>query len=273
MVEVSSPGSSAPPRREMVWVRIASGVVLSLFALTATLVGGWPFNVIIATAGVLMAYEWDRLCGGPAFGLFGGLQSAAIVVAVALTGSGRVGAALAVAMLAAAGIALLARRRGRDARWIAGGMLYISIPVIATVWLRGNEDWGRLAVLGLFAVIWATDTGAYFTGRTIGGPRLAPRISPGKTWSGLWGGVASATIAALIVGHFAALHPLWLVGLAGALLSLVGQIGDLGKSKVKRHFHVKDSGNLIPGHGGIIDRLDSTLATMPLLAIALAIWL
>ena len=98
MAEVSSPGSSAPPRRESVWVRVASGVVLGLFALTATVVGGWPFNIIIATAGVLMAYEWDRLCGGPAFGPFGGLQSAAIVVAVVLTGAGRVGPALGVAI-------------------------------------------------------------------------------------------------------------------------------------------------------------------------------
>lgn len=273
MAEVSSPGSSAPPRREMVWVRIASGVVLSLFALGATVVGGWPFNAIIAVAGVLMAYEWDRLCGGPAIGPLATLQSAAIVGAVALTGLGQVGPALVLGILTAFATGGLAAGQGRDARWVAGGMLYISIPVVATVWLRGHEEWGRLAVLGLFAVIWATDTGAYFTGRTLGGPRLAPRISPGKTWSGLWGGVASATVAALIVGHLAALEPLWVVGFAGALLSLVGQIGDLGKSKVKRHFHVKDSGNLIPGHGGIIDRLDSTLATMPLLAIALAIWL
>lgn len=273
MAEVSSPGSSAPPRREMFWARLASGVVLSLFALGATFVGGWPFNIIIALAGVLMAYEWDRLCGGPALGPFGTMHAAFIFLAVVLTGSGRVGPALLAVVVGAVVTAVLARGRGRDARWVAGGLVYIAVPVVATVWLRGQEDWGRLAVLGLFFVIWATDTGAYFTGRTIGGPRLAPSISPGKTWSGLWGGIASATLMALIVGQLADLQPLWLVGLAGALLSLVGQIGDLGKSKVKRHFQVKDSGSLIPGHGGIIDRLDSTLATMPLLAIALALWL
>ena len=274
VAEATSPAGSLPPkRRELLFARVASAVVLALLALGATLVGGWAFNIVIAIAGVLMVYEWDRLCGGPAYGPFGTAHAATVVLAVILTGNGRVGAALAVVLLAAMLTSVLARGRGRDARWVAGGQLYIAIPVIACVWLRADEDVGRLAVLGLFAIVWATDTGAYFTGRTIGGPRLAPTISPGKTWSGLWGGVAAATVVALIVGHLASLEPLWVVGVAGALLSLVGQIGDLGKSKVKRHFQVKDSGTLIPGHGGMIDRLDSTLATMPLLAIALALWL
>jgi phosphatidate cytidylyltransferase len=268
----SAPQEALAPRAEMLAARIASGMVLATIAISGALIGGWTFALLIAALGMLMTFEWDRLCGGPAFGPFGTMHAAAVAGASLATGAGRLGPALLLVLAVAVFTAILARGRGRDWRWLVSGLLYISIPAIAAVWIRGDEDWGRLAILGLFAVIWSTDTGAYFAGRAIGGPKLAPSISPGKTWAGLVGGVAAATVAAMVVGELAALHPIWVIGVAGALVSLVGQVGDLGKSKVKRHFGVKDSGTLIPGHGGIIDRLDSTLATLPLLAIALVLW-
>ena len=258
-------------QRDALALRAASAAVMAVIAITGAAIGGWTFNFLIALIAVLIAFEWDRLTGGPAFGPFGTMMAGTAVTVAVLTGTGRMAGAFLVVALAAALIGMLARGRGRDPRWLVGGLLYLAIPCIAGVWIRDTE-WGRLAILGLFAVIWSTDTGAYFAGKTFGGPKLAPTISPGKTWSGLVGGVLAATIAALIVGHFAPPIPLLYVGAVGALLSLVGQIGDLGKSKVKRHFQVKDSGNLIPGHGGVIDRLDSTMATLPVLAIALALW-
>lgn len=269
--------ASAPPevlgrRTDTLGARLVSGVVLAVIAIAGTVIGGWVFTLLIAALGMLMAYEWDRLCGGPAYGPFGTMHAAAIAGACVATHTDRLMPAVILVVAVAILTMILARGRGRDPRWLVGGLLYISIPGVCAVWIRGDEDWGRLAILGLFAVIWSTDTGAYFAGKTIGGPKLAPSISPGKTWAGLVGGVAAATVAALLVGHFADLQPLWVIALAGALVSLVGQIGDLGKSKVKRHFGVKDSGTLIPGHGGIIDRLDSTLATLPLLAFALVLW-
>lgn len=268
----SASENTATAQRDAFALRIASAVVMAIIALAGAYIGGWTFKFLMAVIAILAAYEWDRLCGGPAFGPFGTLAAAACAAAVVMTGTGRVGAAFVLVLVAAVLTAILARGRGRDARWLVGGLLYVGIPAIAGVWIRDSE-WGRLAILGLFAVVWSTDTGAYFAGKTFGGPKLAPAISPGKTWSGLVGGVVAATVAALVVGHFAPPVPLWSVGAVGALLSLVGQVGDLGKSKVKRHFQVKDSGNLIPGHGGVIDRLDSTMATLPVLAIFLALWL
>jgi phosphatidate cytidylyltransferase len=268
----SAPPETLAARTDTLGARLISGIVLAVIAISGALIGGWTFTLLIAALSVLMAFEWDRLCGGPAFGPFGTMHAAAVAGACIATGAGRVWPAVALVLAIAVLTAILARGRGRDPRWLVGGLLYIAIPGICAVWIRGDEEWGRLAILGLFAVIWSTDTGAYFAGKTIGGPKLAPSISPGKTWAGLVGGVAAASVAALMVGEAADLHPLWVIAVAGALLSLVGQIGDLGKSKVKRHFGVKDSGTLIPGHGGVIDRLDSTLATLPLLAIALVLW-
>ncbi|MBM3506314.1 MAG: phosphatidate cytidylyltransferase [Alphaproteobacteria bacterium] len=269
----SAPQEALAVRSETLVARLISGFVLAVVATFGAVAGGWTFTVLIAALGTLMAFEWDRLCGGPLYGPYGSMHAAAVTGAAVLTGTGRIGAAVLLVVATAVVGAMLARGRGRDVRWLTGGLLYIAIPTIAAVWIRSDHEWGRLAILGLFAVIWSTDTGAYFAGRTIGGPKLAPTISPGKTWAGLIGGILAAILAALIVARLADLEPLWLVAALGALVSLVGQIGDLGKSKVKRHFGVKDSGNLIPGHGGIIDRLDSTLATLPLLAIALALWL
>ncbi len=157
----------------------------------------------------------------------------------------------------------LCRRASRPAP-LPIGLGWIALAVAALVALRGDPLAGRANVLFVVLVVWATDIGAYFAGRAIGGPRLAPRISPGKTWSGAAGGVAGAVAAGLIVAGWQGrqANP-GLAAVIAAFLSVVGQAGDLLESLVKRRFGVKDSGHLIPGHGGALDRLDALLAVLP----------
>ena len=160
--------------------------------------------------------------------------------------------------------------RGASSRkrplWLAAGLVYIAVPCIAMSWLRATPETGLAIILWLLAVIWATDIGAYFAGRGIGGPKLAPRISPKKTWAGLAGGM----IAAGVVGAVAAAvldlpDSLELIAFS-MTLAVVAQGGDLAESAVKRHFKVKDSGTIIPGHGGLLDRLDGLLTAAPAVA-------
>ena len=208
-------------------LRVLSGLVLVPIALGLAYAGGAAFNILILLAAALMADEWRRLCG------------------VDANASGA------------------AHRRWL---WLAAGAVYIAVPCIAIIWLRSDAAVGRQAILWLFAVVWATDIGAYFAGRGIGGPKLAPRISPAKTWAGLLGGM----VCAALVGAATALlldlsRAVPLIVISG-LLAVVAQAGDLLESMVKRRFGVKDSGHLIPGHGGVLDRLDGLLTAAPAVA-------
>jgi len=154
-------------------------------------------------------------------------------------------------------------------RWCGAGVLYIVVPALALLWLRGDPDWGRVCVLWLFAVVWATDIGAYLAGRRFGGPLLAPKTSPHKTWAGALGGIAAAlAVSALAAPIAAPTHPFALVAF-GAVLSVAAQLGDLLESAIKRHFHVKDTSHVIPGHGGVFDRVDGLLLAAPVAAASL----
>lgn len=208
-------------------LRVLSGLVLVPIALGLAYAGGTAFNLLVLLAAALMADEWRRLCS------------------VDASASGA------------------AHRRWL---WLAAGAVYIAVPCIAIIWLRSDAAVGRQAILWLFAVVWATDIGAYFAGRGIGGPKLAPRISPAKTWAGLLGGM----VCAALVGAATALlldlsRAVPLIVISG-LLAVVAQAGDLLESMVKRRFGVKDSGHLIPGHGGVLDRLDGLLTAAPAVA-------
>lgn len=150
-------------------------------------------------------------------------------------------------------------------KWHTKGLVYIGLPCLAVLWLRSGPN-GADIVMWMFAVIWATDTAAYFVGKSLGGPKLAPKISPKKTWSGLIGGV----VASMVVGAVSSL--MFAGGLTffmwiSAMLAILAQGGDLIESKVKRQFGVKDSGNLIPGHGGLLDRLDGMTLVAPFIMI------
>jgi phosphatidate cytidylyltransferase len=157
---------------------------------------------------------------------------------------------------------------GINVIWFLIGLLYITIPCFILVWLRDMEPQGLQFVIWFFAVIWATDIGAYFSGKSIGGPKFAPSISPNKTWSGFFGGMALAVLISLVLVDFANPKSGTLIIIsASILLSVVGQLGDLLESWVKRKLSVKDSGTLIPGHGGILDRIDAILLGAPVAGI------
>jgi phosphatidate cytidylyltransferase len=178
-------------------------------------------------------------------------------------------------VLLAAGAVLtfaLARLAGR-AGTIAAGAPYLGLAGIALMWLRADPVAGRADIIFLAIAVWGSDIGAYAVGRLVGGPKLAPRISPGKTWSGAVGGLLGACVSCLVLVQLfpGPADPLRVAAVA-ACLALVAQAGDLLESQMKRHFGVKDSGTTIPGHGGLLDRLDGLLTAAPaaaLLALAL----
>lgn len=149
--------------------------------------------------------------------------------------------------------------------WLVIGYVYIALAVLAAFWLRHDAKFGLITFLWLLAAVWATDIFAFFTGRTLGGPKLAPTISPGKTWSGLLGGVLAAALVSIVFTAWADADGVWLA-FWGALVAVVAQVGDLVESAMKRRFGRKDSGRLIPGHGGILDRVDGLLAALLFLA-------
>jgi phosphatidate cytidylyltransferase len=156
--------------------------------------------------------------------------------------------------------------RGWGAGWYLGGFVYALAAAIALLWIRDRADNGLALVMWVFTVVWTTDIGAYFVGKSIGGPKLAPAISPGKTWAGFYGGVVAASIVAGVWASLTGLH--WVVLLLAPLMSVAAQGGDLFESWMKRRAGVKDSGSWLPGHGGIFDRLDGLLPVVILTAAA-----
>ncbi len=243
-------------------LRAAAGVVLAAAALIVAWAGGFLFLAFWLLAAALVLWEWQKLIGGERLAARLGMGALTLVAAspLALHGSAR-GALVALAL----GAVLTGLVAGADPRarfWSGAGVVYAGAIVASPVLLRASPAHGLPAVLWLFAVVWATDIMAYFGGRLIGGPKLWRRVSPGKTWSGALVGALMGALCGGAVGLFAApsggrLIPLLLLGLAA---SVVAQLGDLFESAVKRRFHVKDSSHLIPGHGGMMDRLDGFVA-------------
>lgn len=250
--------------------RILSAIVMAAVALVALGAGRLGFNLLVVAGAAILAWEWTRLCGGGRFGWTGIVQTVAVlaVVAAAILGKPMLGVLLGVAGIV--GDYVAARISGRDhPRWIAAGVAYIGLPCTALIWLRAAEPGGGSLILWLLLAVWATDIGAFFAGRLIGGPLLAPRLSPKKTWAGLGGGAASAALVGWVLPTIDAHAPSGLtLAVAGAIVAVTAQAGDLGESWVKRRFGVKDASQLIPGHGGLFDRVDGLLAA----AVVLAVW-
>ncbi|MTJ84095.1 MAG: phosphatidate cytidylyltransferase [Telmatospirillum sp.] len=241
--------------------RILSALVLAPCAVLAVWFGSWAFIALAAVAGALMAWEWSRLCLGRfgADGLFLSMMSVLVVV----LGAEAPVAGLTLAVGSAVTVPWIGRWDGRSPLWMAAGALYIGLPALSLVWLRGQ---GRETVFWLLLLVWATDIGAYAAGRAIGGPKLMPRVSPKKTWAGLAGGMVSAALVGGGAGLVYEISPT-VLALLSALLAIVAQAGDLAESWVKRRFGVKDSSAIIPGHGGVLDRLDGLLAAAPVVAV------
>lgn len=244
-------------------MRIVSALVLAAVALLATLEGGWLFAAFWLLAGLAILVEWIRMTriepGTPAQ-VAGALGLAAITVVEGVT---RAPGPSFLAAFVALGILLATLRPGRDRLWGGAGFAYAAVIVAVPPAVREHPDLGIVGLLWMFAIVWVTDVAAYFTGRSIGGPKLWPRVSPKKTWSGFVGGLAAGTAAGVLVAvlaegrGWAPQAPVWLVVVVSLIGAAVGQLGDLGESALKRRFEVKDSGQLIPGHGGVMDRLDA----------------
>ncbi len=218
-----------------------------------------------------MALEWRRLVAAR-FGARSGWVAGPVALAVALivvflSARDQPDQALAVAALGALAAGGTAWWLDAPPLWTSLGALYLSLPALALIWLRALPEIGLVVLLWLLVVVWATDVVAYFVGRGVGGPKLAPKVSPGKTWSGLCGGVAGAALIGLLAAALGGSERLLQAAGLGAVLAVVAQVGDLAESALKRQAGVKDSGALIPGHGGVLDRLDGLLFAAPALAL------
>jgi phosphatidate cytidylyltransferase len=239
-------------------LRVASALVLVPLAIVTAYVGGWPFAVFWSAAAVGVLWEWMSLVTQADRRAVLVASAACLVLTLALLTSGHQLASvivLAMGVLAAAALAPAARRI-----WVAAGLPYAGAIGIAPIALRSGGDEGFLAILFVFATVWATDICAYFTGRAIGGPKLMPSVSPKKTWSGALGGTVAAVVAALAVAKASGLGGWFALAPLAVLLSVTAQAGDLFESFLKRKFGAKDSSHLIPGHGGLMDRLDGFVA-------------
>ncbi|WP_214470963.1 phosphatidate cytidylyltransferase [Mesorhizobium sp. dw_380] len=242
-------------------LRVISAVVLAVIALGLTWLGGLPFRLLCAVMSAMIFYEWTRMSRSAAANELGFLPEALMVVFIGALIAGFPASwllPLVVILTAATAIAALVRNTGQ---WEASGLAYASVSGLSLALLRDGDRSGLVAILFLFAVVWATDIFAYFVGRAVGGPKLAPSISPGKTRSGALGGAVGGVVAGLILAAVAAGGGnLALLGVVALVLSIVAQAGDLFESWVKRRHDRKDSGVLIPGHGGVMDRVDGLVA-------------
>jgi len=243
-----------------VMLRIASAAVLAPIAIGFAYIGGWLFLALCAAAAARILWEWTRLVADhpdrrvllPGF--------AALIAALFLTGFDEPAAAAATIVIGAAlaGGTLMAPARN-SVGWAVGGIFYAGIAFLGPAVLRRDPTLGFTAVLFVALTVWATDICAYAAGRAIGGPLLWPEISPHKTWAGAMGGVLGGVAAGTMVAYASGIGMLAAIGVIALLLSLLTQVGDLFESAVKRRFGAKDASYLIPGHGGLMDRLDGFL--------------
>jgi phosphatidate cytidylyltransferase len=248
-------------------------VVLGPAALACIWLGATPWTLLIALAVALLTWEWVHLCGLRTRVLPGLAVPVAVLAAGILAVAEHPRAALVALLL---GWALTwwtaARMRGAEAPrqpagWLAAGVLYIGLAGIALIELRHDNQAGRANVLFLFLVVWASDIGAYMAGRAFGGPKLLPAVSPNKTWSGAAGGLAASVLVGVAAAAVLAPGGASRAAAVAAMLGVMAQSGDLLESWIKRRFDVKDTSSLIPGHGGLLDRLDGVLAAAPVAAL------
>ncbi|MEW6644461.1 MAG: phosphatidate cytidylyltransferase [Pseudomonadota bacterium] len=238
-------------------LRVAAAVVLAPLTIAIAYFGGWLWAALVLIAAAGLYVEWLMIVGavGNVAVLVAGV--AALIVA-GLCAMGWVAAAVAALVV---GIVVVAMAGGARRLWIAGGLAYAGLALLASDLVRFDASAGFLALMFVLLIVWVTDIGGYFAGRGIGGPKLWPRVSPKKTWAGAIGGLVGSLAVALGFAAlgFGRMGPL--LGLA-VVLSVVSQLGDLFESAVKRTFGVKDSSHIIPGHGGLLDRLDGFVAAI-----------
>jgi phosphatidate cytidylyltransferase len=258
----AAPAATAEQGTRNLLTRVAAALVLAPLAIAVAYAGGWLWTALVTFAAIGLYVEWLTIVGARTL-----RPVVAGVVALAMAGlvltTGRLDASLLVLVAGLAGIAVLSPQRRR---WTATGFCYAAAAEVASILVRLDQAWGFVGLMLILLVVWVTDMGGYFAGRGIGGPKLWPRVSPKKTWAGAVGGF----VASLAVATGFAANGLGKIGpvlLLGATLSIASQLGDLFESAVKRRFGVKDSSHIIPGHGGLLDRLDGFVAAIVLAAI------
>ncbi|MER2194919.1 phosphatidate cytidylyltransferase [Methylobacterium brachiatum] len=275
----TAPPAARPSGRRELWLRVASGVVLAPAILAALVYGGWPFAGIWLAAGIIGFAEWMVMSRTEPREVLIALGAATLgALLLCQRGGAPALACLAVLLLGAAACATVARTGFGRVRALAGVLGAASIASVPVA-LRDDPGIGLVGPAWMFAVVWSTDIAAYFAGRKIGGPKLMPRVSPNKTWSGAIGGLVGAVAAGSLVAVAADLAGLDLPSAASlpvvagvsALASVLSQAGDLLESGLKRRYGVKDSGKIIPGHGGVMDRLDGFFAVAVLAGLYLAL--
>ena len=246
-------------------LRVASAAVLGPLVLVLAYIGGWLFFLLCAAAAAGVLWEWTKLVADSADARILLPGFSALLFALLLTALDEPGAAAGMIFIGAALAAgvMAAWPRRFPARnplvWGSCGILYAGIAYLGPALIRRDAAWGFVAVLFVAMTVWTTDISAYAVGRTLGGPLLWPRISPNKTWAGAVGGVLGGVAAGTSVAYASGVDKLVAVGAVAFVLSVLTQAGDLFESAVKRRFGAKDAGSLIPGHGGLMDRLDGFL--------------
>ena len=248
------PGLSILAGRSNLVLRIVSSLVLAPVAIAAAWFGGVVFVAFWTIAAVIVLWEWQTLVCGHDRNSVLTVGAAALIGAAAVLIVGWFGIAIALVALGGFAIAALASRERRG--WCVAGLVYAATILIAPVLLRRDASFGFAAIMLLFVIVWLTDIAAYFAGRAIGGPKLMPRVSPKKTWSGAVGGTLAGVVGAVGVAHMSSVASLAAVAGVALVISVVSQGGDLLESAIKRRFNTKDASQLIPGHGGLMDRLD-----------------
>lgn len=252
--------------------RALSAAILLPAAIACIWLGATPFAAMMALGCAILTWEWVHLCGRRIRAMPGLVVPLVVLMAGAFAVMDQVRIALSVLSIGFVVAWLFAQRMHEGGvpspKRLALGVLYVGLAGIALIELRHDGEVGRANVLFLFVIVWASDIGAYMAGRMLGGPKLAPGISPNKTWSGAIGGLAAAVAAGLICAlSFTPGAAILAVTAVALLLSVASQAGDLLESAIKRHFKVKDTSSLIPGHGGLLDRLDGVLAAAPVAAL------
>lgn len=275
---MAPPADGRPAGLSNLQKRLISAAILLPLVVVDIYFGHPYFDLLVAAFAGIMAWEWTRICArrrnpadpAPAARLASAgwrlpslFAIGGAVLAVLAAGFVAEPPALAWQILVAAallsGASAWPHHRNR-ALWFVAGSLYVTLPALALLAIRGDAELGRATLLWTIGLVVAADTGGYIAGRSIGGPKLAPRISPNKTWAGLGGAVAGAALVGLVAAFMLNHTNVWALGLISAGLGVIEQLGDLVESAFKRHFGVKDTSHIIPGHGGVLDRVDGLLA-------------